>query len=72
MKKVTITYPRGNYKNTTFTAKELFYKTEFGWLREIGYCPEGKNRKKWFPIGGRCDDNNDYSDTIVEIKEVSK
>lgn len=68
MKQVTIIYPSG--RKVAFTAKELFYKTEFGWLREIGYYPEGKTRKKWFPIGGRRDNNNDYSKTILEIKEV--
>lgn len=68
MKQVTITYKNG--RKIAFTAKELFYKTEFGWMREIGYYPEGKNRRKWLPIGGRRDDNNDYSNTIVEIKEV--
>ena len=68
MKKVTITYPTGRAVN--FTANELFYKTEFGWLQEIGYLPEGKGRRKWFPIGGRRDANNDYTGTIVNIEEV--
>lgn len=69
MKQVTITYPSRN-RSITFTADELFYKTEWGWLEEIGYLPKGKNRKKWYPIGGKHDDRNDYSDTKVEIKEV--
>lgn len=68
MKKVTITYLTGRAIN--FTANELFYKTEFGWLQEIGYLPEGKGRRKWFPIGGRRDSNNDYTGTIVNIEEV--
>lgn len=68
MKRVTITYK--SKRTVTFVAKDVFYKTEFGWLSEIGYLPEGKNRKKWFPIGGRRDENNDYSNTELKIEEV--
>lgn len=68
MKKVIITY--ATRRTVTFIAKDVFYKTEFGWLQEIGYLPEGKGRRKWFPIGGRRDENNDYSATKVEIMEV--
>ena len=68
MKHVRITYKTGG--QITFDAKELFYKTEWGWLREIGYIPAGKNRRKWFPIGGRRDSNNDYSGTLVQIVDA--
>ncbi len=68
MKKVIITYSNG--RTVQFLTNEVLYKTEFGWLQEIGYLPEGKNRKKWFPIGGRRDANNDYTGTIVNIEEV--
>lgn len=67
MKKVNITYKNGT--KITFTADQLFYKTEW-WMQEIGYLPAGKSRKKWFPVGGRHDDNNDYTETLVEIEEV--
>ena len=68
MVNVTIQYTNG--RTITFTAKEVFYKTEFGWLQEIGYLPARKNRRKWFPIGGKRDDNNDYSGTILTVKET--
>lgn len=59
------------YKNRVveFTTEQIFYKNEY-WMRMLGYLPEGKGRKKWFPIDGRHDDNNDYTGTIVEITEV--
>lgn len=68
MKHITITYKTG--KQISFDAKEIFYKVEWGWLREIGFVPVGKNRKKWFPIGGRRDSNNDYTGTNVLIEEI--
>ena len=70
MKKVTIHYSNGYYGGKVeFTANEVFYKTEY-WIKLIGYLPEGKRRKKWYPIGGEHDENNDYTGTIVEIEEV--
>lgn len=68
MKHVRITYSNGH--TYEFTANELFYKTIWGWCTEIGYCPNGKSRKKWYPIGGKRDDNNDFSDVVVEINDI--
>lgn len=68
MKHVIITYRSG--RQIEFEAEELFYKTEWGWLNEIGYYPKGKSRKKWHPIGGRRDDRNDYTGTKVVITEI--
>ena len=68
MKEVTITYKNGT--RIAFKTDRVEYKTEFGWLKEIGYKKAGKNRNTWLPIGGRRDDNNDYTGTTVEIKEA--
>ena len=66
MYKVKITYKK---RIVEFTTDKIFYKNEY-WMRMLGYLPEGKGRKKWFPIDGKRDDNNDYTGTIVEITEV--
>ena len=68
MLKVDITYADG--RQIEFITENVFYKTEFGWLKEIGYFPEGKNRKKWFPVGGKRDNNNDWTGTKLVITEI--
>ena len=68
MVKVKITYKGG--RSVEFTTKDIFYHTVWGWLREIGYIPEGTNRKRWYPIGGYRDDNNDYRGTEVVITNI--
>lgn len=68
MKKVTIEYKTGRKRE--FTTDQVFYKTQWGWLYEIGYYQEGAKRKTWLPIGGKRDENNDYSGIKVTITEV--
>lgn len=70
MIKVSIKYATG--ATISFTTTEVFYKTTYGWMREIGYLPIGKKRKTWYPIGGRHDDNNDYTNTIVTITHFNE
>ena len=53
----------------TFEAEQVFYKRSFGY-KEIGYLPRGCNRKRWFPIDGKVDETNDYSETEVVIEEI--
>lgn len=68
MKKVTITY-KGvqEFRGTvTFVTDKVFYHKSYGY-KEIGYLPEGSKRKKWFPIDGKLDEVNDYTETEVEI-----
>ena len=69
MKRVVIEYKDSKVE---FKAKEVFYKTEFGWLKEIGYLPEGKRQRKWYPIGGYRDENNDYTAVQLTIEEVER
>ena len=68
MKNITIEYKTGCKRE--FTADQVFYKTQWGWLYMIGYTPNGKTRKKWIPIGGKRDENNDYTGTKVTITEA--
>lgn len=65
---VVIQYKTG--AKIEFTTDRVFYKTEWGWLNEIGYLPAGKKRKTWLPIGGKRDESNDYSETMVTITEA--
>lgn len=71
MKKVKIEYRGAQaFRGTReFMADQIFYKNS-GWMRELGYLPEGSKRKTWFPIAGKHDETNDYSETIVTIEEV--
>ena len=68
--KITINYKgaqafRGSI---SFEAEQVFYKTAYGY-KEIGFLPEGSKRKVWYPIAGKLDETNDYSETEVIIED---
>jgi len=71
MKKVTISYKGAQEFRgiITFEAEKIFKKKEYG-FNMIGYLPEGQKRKTWWPVGGKIDDVNDYSETEITIEEI--